>query len=105
MREMTESGSDLSSLSSVTDDDSINDSDDYLSSEESNADYLAFLAEDAEVLPYRFEPDATPEPRAGYSLVEIEADREEEEYTTQIGNFKFKQSATCKIERGCQSMY
>ena len=78
MREMAESGSDLSPLSSVTDDDSINDSDDYLSSEESDADYLAFLTEDTEVLPYRFKPDATSEPRAGYSLAEIEADREEE---------------------------
>ena len=75
---MAESGSDLSSLSSVTDNDSINDSDDYLSSEESDVDYLAFLTEDAEVLPYRFKPDATPEPRVGYSLMEIEADREEE---------------------------
>ena len=78
MRKMAESGSDLSSLSSVTDGDSFNDSDDYLSSEESDADYLAFLTEDTEVLPNRFEPDATPEPRAGYSLKDIEADREEE---------------------------
>ena len=78
MCEMAESGSDLSSLSSVTDDDSINDSDNYLSSEQSDADYLAFLTKDAEVWPYRFEPDATPEPRAGYSPADFEADREEE---------------------------
>ena len=77
MHEITESGSDLSWLSSVTDDDSINDSDNYLSSEESEADYLAFHTKDTEVLPYHFEPDATPEPRADYSLSEIKADREE----------------------------
>ena len=78
MREMAESGSDLSSLSSVTDNESIYDSDNYLLSEESDVDCLVFLTKDIEVLPYRFKPEAPPDPRAGYSHVEIETDREEE---------------------------
>ena len=75
---MAESGSDRSPLSSMTDDESIYDSDDYLSLEESNADCLPSLTEDAEVLPYLFEPEAFPEPIMGDSHAEIEADREEE---------------------------
>ena len=75
---MAESGSNCSSLSSVTNDESIYDSDDYLSSEESDADCLPSLTEDTEVLPYLFEPEASPEPIAGDSYAEIEADREEE---------------------------
>ena len=75
---MAESDSDCSSLSSMTDDESIHDSDDYLSSEESDADCSTSLTEDAEVLPYLFEPEASPESIAGDSHAEIEADREEE---------------------------
>ena len=75
---MAESGSNCSSLFSVTIDESIYDSDDYLSSEESDADCLPSLTENAEVLPYLFEPEASPEPIAGDSYAEIEADREEE---------------------------
>ena len=76
-------------LSSMTDDESIYDSDNYLSSEESDADCLPSLTEDTslaalrdyediEVLPYLFEPEASPEPISGDSHAEIEADREEE---------------------------
>ena len=75
---MAESGSNCSSLSSVTNDESIYDSDDYLSSEESDADCLPSLTENAEVLPYLFKPEASPEPIVGDSYAEIEADREEE---------------------------
>ena len=57
---MAESGSDSSSLSSMTKDQSISDSDGYLSSEESDTDCLPSLTEDAEVLPYLFEPEASP---------------------------------------------
>ena len=45
---MAKSGSDCSFLPSMTDDESIYDRDDYLSSEESNADCLPSLTEDAE---------------------------------------------------------
>ena len=75
---MAENGSDCSPLSSMTDDESIYDSDDYLSLKESDADCLPSLTEDAEVLPYLFEPEASPEPITGDSHVEIKADREEE---------------------------
>ena len=68
-------------LSSVTDDESIYDSDNYLSSEESDADCLPYLTEDAEVLPYLFKPEASPEPIVGDSHVEIEVGREEETYS------------------------
>ena len=75
---MAESDRDRSSFSSMTDDEFIRDSDDYLSSEESNDDCVPSLTEGAEVSPYLFEPEASPEPIAGDSHVEIEADREEE---------------------------
>ena len=75
---MAESGSNCSSLSSVTNDKFVYDSDNYISSEESDADCLPSLTENAEVLPYLFEPEASPEPIVGDSYVEIEADREEE---------------------------
>ena len=75
---MAESGSDRSPLASMTDDESIYDSDDYLLSEESDADCLPSLTKDAEELPYLFEPEASPEPITDDSHTEIEADREEE---------------------------
>ena len=63
-------------LSSVTDDESIYDSDNYLLSEEIYADCLPSLTKDAEVLGYLFEPEASTEPIAGDLYVEIEVDRE-----------------------------
>ena len=90
---MAESDSDRSSLSSVTADESIHDSGNYLSSEESDADCLPSLTEDAEVLPYLFEPEASPEPITHNSYTKIEADREKRHlfvYTAQIGKLRFK---------------
>ena len=87
---MAESGSNRSPLSSMTDDESIYDSNDYLSSEESDADCLPSLTEDAEVLPYLFEPEASPEPITGDSHARTGKKRHLAVYTTQIGKFRFK---------------
>ena len=59
MREMAES--DSSSPSSVTDDESVCSSSDYLSSNLSDEDGLPSLTHGSEVLPYQFEPDPSPD--------------------------------------------
>ena len=72
---MAESGSDRSSLSSVTDDKSIYSSYDSLVSENIDADRFPSLSLDTEVLLYQFEPEPFPEPITDVSLV---TDREDE---------------------------
>ena len=59
MREMAES--DSSTPSSVTDDESVCSSSDYLSSNLSDEDGLPSLTHRGEVLPYQFEPDPSPD--------------------------------------------
>ena len=59
MREMAES--DSSSPSSVTDNESVYSSSDYLSSNLSDEDGLPSLTCGGEVLPYRFKPDPSPD--------------------------------------------
>ena len=72
---MAESGSDRSSISSATDDESIYSSYDSLVSEDIDVDHFPSLSLDTEVLPYRFEPEPSPEPTTDVSLV---TDREDE---------------------------
>ena len=59
MREMPES--DRSTPSSVTDDESVCFSSDYLSSNLSDEDGLPSMTHGGEVLPYQFEPDPSPD--------------------------------------------
>ena len=58
MREMVES--DSSTRSSVTDDESVCSSSEYLSSSLSDGDDFPLSSYEDEVLPYRFEPDPSP---------------------------------------------
>ena len=59
MREMAES--DSSTPSSVTDDESVFSSSDYLSSNQSDEDGLPSLTHGSKVLLYQFEPDPSPD--------------------------------------------
>ena len=70
MREMAESdsSSDISSRSSITDQESIISSSDSLSSDLSDVDDASLsISHSDEVLPYRFEPEPSPEPSPGES--------------------------------------
>ena len=82
---MAESGSDRSSLSSVTDDESIYSGYDSLTSEESDTDCFLSLSQATEVLPYQFEPEPSPEPTAGDLHTDTVTDTEDEP-SSQIGN-------------------
>ena len=72
---MAENGSDCSSLSSVTDDESVYSSYDSLVSEDIGADRFPSLSLDTKLLPYWFEPESPPEPTTDVLLV---TDREDE---------------------------
>ena len=79
---MAESSSDRSSLSSATDNESLYSSSDSLVSDDDGADRFPLLSLDAEVFPYRFEPDPSPEPSTDVSLVT----HSEDELSSRMGN-------------------
>ena len=79
---MAESHSDRSSLSSVTDNESVYSSNDSLSSEESDTDSFP---SGTEVLPYQFEPEPSPEPTADDPHAGI-VTRSEDDPPGRIGN-------------------
>ena len=69
-------------LSPVTDDESVYSSCDSLVSEDIDVDHFPSLSLDTEVLPYRFEPEPSPEPITDVSLA---TDREDEP-SSQMGS-------------------
>jgi len=82
-----ESSTDHSSLSSATDNESLYSSSASLASEwdDDNVERFLLLSLDAEVLPYWFESDPSPEPSMNVSLV---TQSEDEPSSTQIGKVK-----------------
>ena len=66
---MAESSSDRFSLSSATDNESLYLSSDSLVLDDNDAGCFPSRSPNAEVLPYRFEPDPSPEPSMDVSLV------------------------------------
>jgi len=67
--EMEESGSNRSSLSSTTDNESLYSSYDSLVSEDDDTGYFPSLSLDTEVLPYRFKPEPSTKPTTDVLLV------------------------------------
>ena len=82
LREVAESSSDRSSLSSATDNESLYSSSDSLASDDGGADCFLSLSLDAEVFPYWFEPDPSPEPSTDVSFVTHSKD----ELSSRMGN-------------------
>ena len=68
LREIAKSSSDCFSLLSATDNKSLYSSSDSLVSDD-DAGHFPLLSLDAEVFPYRFEPNPSPEPSKDVSLV------------------------------------
>jgi len=82
LRKMEESGSDHSSLSSTTDNESLYSSYDSLVSEDNDTGHFPSLSLDTEVLPYQFEPEPSTEPTTDVSLLTNSID----EPPRQLGN-------------------